>query len=197
MGNVIGRHGLQLAMLLTPFILLSLQSCKGQATKPAQKISDFKFESIFGTTAKEPNSTYCLLGSGFLRTPQSDNADSVINDWIKKHPNGNVVSVSSFGPILADSKDSKMVYCWLIDNKDTLNIELVKKGCFPGGTMMKQKTWSEMEKWEKDMYEKNEKPDIKVYVDTKSYDNFIEQIKTAELYASERKLGIWEKEAEE
>ncbi|MBI3232850.1 MAG: hypothetical protein HYZ42_02220, partial [Bacteroidetes bacterium] len=104
----------------------------------------------------------------------------------------------SYGPTEIKDKDSKMVYCWVIDNKDTLNNYLIKNGCFPGGTMMRPKTWDEMEKLERELYEgTGEKPDVKVYVDKKTYDVFIEQIKTAELYAKENNLGIWLKDKEE
>jgi hypothetical protein len=185
----------QVTTLLILVFLLTLNSCNGQDTKEFFKISDFKFQSIFGTTSKEPKSIYCLLGTGFFRTPRSDNSDSLITEWIKTHPNAKIVSVSSFETI---DPNSKMIYCWAIDSKDTLNNYLIKNGCFPGGTMMRPKTWNEMGKREKELYEDtDEKPDVKVHVDKITYDTFIEQIKVAELYARENKLGIWLKDIEE
>jgi len=181
----------QIRIFLLFFSLLIFYSCTGHAQKEPLKMSNLKFESIFGTTDKEPNSIYSLLGKGFFRTPRSDNSDSLITEWINKHPNAIVVPISSFGPI-ADDPKSKMIYCWVIDNNDTLNNYLIKNGCFPGGTMIRPETWKEMKKWEKELYESvDEKPDIKVYVSNKTYNTFIEQIKTAELYARENKLGIW------
>ena len=177
-------------LLILFSLLISNSSCKGQETNRTLKISDFKFESIFGMTSKEPKNQYCLLGTGFFRTPRSNNSDSLITEWIKSHPNAFVIPVSSFGPTEIEEKDSKMIYCWVIENNDTLNNHLIKNGCFPGGTMMRPKTWSEMEKWEKELYE-DEKPDVKVYVSKKIYDTFIEQIKMAELHARENKFGIW------
>jgi len=180
------------------FSLLTINSCIGQETKKPFKLSDFKFESIFGMNSKEPKNTYCILGSGFFRTPRSNNSDSLIIDWIKKHPDAMVISVSSFGPTEIKYPESKMIYCWVIDGKDTLNNYLIRNGCFPGGTMIRPKTLDEMEKWEKELYEDtDEKPDVKVYIDKKTYDNFIEQIKSAELFAQENKLGIWFKETDE
>jgi hypothetical protein len=185
---------------ITTFLILflTINSCKGQEIKNTLKISDFKFESIFGMTTKEPKSNYCLLGTGFFRTPRSDNSDSLITDWIKTHPNAIVLTVSTFGPTSIEDKESKMVYCWVIENKDTLNNYLIKNGCFPGGSMMRPKTWNEMEKWEKKSYESTDgKPEIKVFVDKKTYDTFIEQIKKAELHARKYKLGIWLKDTNE
>ncbi len=109
-----------------------------------------------------------------------------------------VVSVSSFGPTEIKDPESKMVYCWVIEGQDTLNNYLIRNGCFPGGTMVRPKTWNEMEKWEKELYEDtDEKPNVKVFVDKKTYDGFIEQIKIAEQFARENKLGIWLKETDE
>jgi hypothetical protein len=185
------------ASTLMILFLLTINSCKGQVTKEFLKISDFEFESIFGTTSKFPEINYCLLGTGFFRAPRSDNSDSLITDWIKKHPNAIVIPISSFGPVEISYPESKMVYCWVIDGQDSLNVYLIRNGAFPGGTMMRPKTWDEMEKWEKEIYEDaNEKLDVKVYVDKKTYDDFIEQIKNAELYARENKLGIWKDETD-
>ncbi len=91
-----------------------------------------------------------------------------------------------------------IIYCWVVDNKDTLNNYLIKNGCYPGGTMMRPKTWDEMEKWEKDLYfDTDEKPDVRVFVDKKAYDSFIEQIKIAEQFARDNKLGIWLKNTDQ
>ncbi|MBC6112955.1 hypothetical protein ACFOG5_09905 [Pedobacter fastidiosus] len=188
----------KIATFLILFSLSTLNSCKGQKIKEYLKISDFKFKSIFGLTSKEPQNNYCLLGSGFFRTPRSENSDSLVIDWINKHREAIVVPVSSFGPAQIKDKDSKIIYCWVIDKKDTLNNYLIKKGCFPGGTMLRPKTWDEMEKREEELYRNSdEKSDVKVYVDKKWYNIFIEQIKVAELYARKNKLGIWYKEQEE
>ncbi len=187
-----------LKTFLTLFIFLTINCCFGKETKDNLKLSNFKFESIFGMNNKEPNNAYCLLGSGYFRTPRSNNSDSLINDWLLRHPNSNIVLVSSSGPVEVDEPDSKMVYCWVIDGKDTLNNYLIRNGCFPGGTMVRPKTWSEMEKWEKELYDDtDEKPNINVFVDKKVYDDFIEQIISAELFARHNKLGIWLKEIDE
>jgi len=189
MGNLRVRMKISSTIIV---LFLTLIGCNEQESIESLLLSDFKFESILGTTNKEPQNTYCLLGSGFFRTPRSSNSDSLISDWIQAHPNAVVVPVSSYGPTVVKDKDSKMIYCWLIDNEDTLNNYLIKNGCFPSGTMMRPKIWDEMETWEKELYEgTGEKPDVKVHVDQATYDKFIEQIKSAEIYAKEEKLGIW------
>jgi len=86
-----------------------------------------------------------------------------------------------------------MIFCLIIQDSDTLNNYLIRNGCFPGGTMIRPKTWNEMEKWEKELYEEaDEKPNVEVLMEKEDYDKFIEQIMRAEIYASGKKLGIWE-----
>lgn len=184
--------------VLILILSLTFSSCKGQQTKTPLKISDFKFESIFGTTTKEPKNTYCLLGTRFFRAPSSNNSDSLIAEWINAHPNASVIQVSSLGQIETKDPETTITYCWVVDIKDTLNNYLIRNGCYPGGTMMRPKTWKEIEKGEKELYkDRDAKPDVKVFVDKKAYDNFIEQIKIAEQFARENKLGIWLKETAE
>ena len=168
-----------------------MTSCKGQETGNTLSLVDFTFGSIFGKTKKDSLNTYCLLGTGFFRTPRSDNSDSLITDWINKHPKAIVIPISSLGPIMSNDKNSKITYCWLVDGNDTINNYLIRNGCFPGGTMQRPKTWSEMPRKEKSFYKGMDKPDTKVLIDKKSYDNFIEEIKRAETFASDNKLGIW------
>jgi len=149
-----------LTYLISIFIITS---CFGQGTDKLQlKISDFEFQSIFGMTKSDKKTTYCLLGSGFFRTLSSDNSDSLIFEWINTHKNAIVVPVSKFGPTEIKDPNSKMIFCLVIQDKDTLNYYRIKNGCFPGGTIIKPKTWDEMEKWEKDLYEgTDEKPMLK------------------------------------
>lgn len=77
-----------------------------------------------------------------------------------------------------------MTYCWLIDGTDTINNYLVKNGCFPGGTMMKPEPLED------------KSSNMMVHIDTRIYNNFIEQIKAAEIFAEKNQLGIWKKKME-
>lgn len=167
------------------FLALSLQSCNGQKTEVTLK--DLEFNSIFGTTKKDSTNVYCLLGTGFFKTPRSKNSDELIDDWISKNKDAKVVLVST----IVDGK-ANINYCWLVDSKDkTINEYLIQNGCFPGGTMMRPNTYEEMSKEEKKTYSE-EKPNILVHIKKKEYDEFIERIKLAENDAKENKLGVWE-----
>jgi hypothetical protein len=137
---------------------------------------------------------YCVLGQGFLRTPRSDNSDSLFKTWLTSQPNAIVLKVSTLVTHEENNHEVKITYCLIIDGKDTLNNYLVRQGCYPGGTMQRPETWEEMSDREKEIYkdlQEKEKLNIIVHIDKKAYENFIEQIKSSEKYASDNKLGIW------
>ncbi len=184
------RHSLILLTFLFGFLL---QSCTGQKKAEEILVTDLTFSSIFGENKNDSLHIYCLLGTGYFRTLRSDNSDSLIKVWLTQHPHAKVISIATHGPTMTDYPDSKMTYCWLVDGKDTINNYLIKNGCFPGGTMMRPETYDEMSKEMKKIYKGMPKPNIIVHVDKKVYENFIEQIKMAETFAEQNKLGIWKK----
>ncbi len=140
---------------------------------------DLKFESIFGAKDKKSYKIYSLLGTGFFKTPSSANSDRLITKWLNNHPDGKIIPVSTF---------ENFTYCWIVDGKDTINNYLIRNGCFPGGTMQRPETYEEMSpEMKKNWGEFN----MKVYIDKKSYENFLKQIQAAENYAKTHKLGIW------
>ena len=164
--------------------VISLVGCEGQTEKFS--LQDVKFQSIFGTNAKNPKQVFCLQGTGFFRADRSENADSMINNWISEHPNAEIIPVSS---------TDEMTYCWVVDKTDNLNVFLIKNGCFPGGTMVRPQTYKEMSPEMKSVYPKNY--NLLVHIEKSKYDAFIQQIKQAEISAKKERLGIWSKEDEE
>lgn len=185
----------KIVFLLFTLLILNVQIGQAQqvSVKKQLPLADVSFESIFGTSVSEGDKTiYCLLGSGFFRSPRSSISDSLIHEWLLKHQQAIVIPVSSFGPTEIDNPDSRMIYCWVVQGGDTLNNYLIRNGCFPGGTMLRPKTWKEMNKRERDLYKgTGEKPDVQVHVDKETYAEFVEQIKSAEIYARDNSLGIW------
>ena len=171
--------------------ILIQSTCFGQQNNNELKLEDFKFESIFGYQNSDSSNIFCILGQGFFRAPRSENSDSIIHDWLVKHNNAKIIPVSGIGSTMIDEPNSKMTYCWIVDKNDTLNIYLIKQGCFPAGTMKRPETWNEMKKWEKDLYKDTEKPDVKVFISKSDYRSFIDKIIEAEKYAEQNKLGIY------
>ena len=180
-----------ICILLFSFFILGLLNCHGQNTllSKSLQLSDFKFNSIFGQHSKDSLTMYCLLGTGFFRTPRSENSDSLISSWTEKHPKALIFPVST----LVESS-MNITYCLVVDDRDTLNVFLIRNGCFPGGTMQRPETWDEMPNDEKEIYKDIPKPNIQVHFEKKAYEDYIEQIKRAEQYAAENKIGIWKDE---
>jgi hypothetical protein len=176
-------------------LVLTSSQAQTKSQLKSLEVSDLKFRSTFGFHPIDSTNVFSLLGSEFFRTPRSENSDSLIKAWIDAHPKAKVIPVTSLGPTMIADRNSKMTYCWVIDKEDTLNNYLIKNGCFPGGTMQRPQTWKEMTKAEKKMYEE-EKPQITVYIDKKIYEEFLEQVKSAEIFARKNELGIWKKDQE-
>ena len=187
----------QLTALNTFVLLLILNICNGQVQQEKRPISEFEFESIFGYSLSDPYNIYSLLGTGYFRAPRSSNSDSLVAAWIESHPKAMVIPVSSQEKTGDNTSDTNFVYCWVIDESDTLNNYLVKNGCFHGSTMMRPQTYEEMEDWVKNLYTDSEKrPDVKVFVDKNSYNKFLEQVQASEQYARKNQLGIWSEDLE-
>jgi len=181
----------QTLKLITILFLTFTTSCKSQNKLTELPIQDFEFESIFGNKIGEnKDDVYCLLGQGFFKTPRSDNSTELLKNWLTEHPNAKLIPVSSL------KSESNMTYCWIVDGTKNLNIYLVENGCYPGGTMQRPRTWKEMSRKEKKIYRGMEKLDVKVLIDDSLYEKFIEELKVAELYAKENKLGIWDEKKE-
>lgn len=172
-------------------LMLNL-SCLGQNKTQDLKLSDFKFESIFGFLNADSSNMFCLLGQGFLRTPRSNNSDSIIRSWFSNHKDAGVIPVSGFEQTIKYDITIKTTYCWIVDGADTLNIYLVNQGCFPGVTMQRPKTWKEMKKSEKRFYRNTEIINVQVYISDNEYIQFMNKIIAAERYAAGNKLGIWD-----
>lgn len=158
---------------------------------PAHKVElqDLQFKSIFATNKKDSLKTYCLLGKNIFRAKHSANTDALITEWIAKHPKAQVVPVATYEPLTPDHKGIKQSYCWLVDNGDTINTYLIRKGCFIGGTMCRPNAGNERNETEKEMY-----GDIAVHIPRQGYKDFLGQIRSAENRAKKERLGIWKKQ---
>jgi endonuclease YncB( thermonuclease family) len=111
------------------------------------------------------------MAHGYFRG-ETTNVQTVTETWLKEHPKAVVVSVSSNGPLKENLPLSKLVFVWVVQEKENLNLELVRKGCFLAKTQMLT-------------------PDEKLEVSQADYDTFVQSIIDAEKQAKEQKVGIW------
>jgi len=168
-------------------LLLSSWSSFGQL-----KLEKVNFKSWFGSEANSKSeSVYCLLGNGFLRTESAPNTDSLIQSWTTQHPSADIIPVFMHGPVFTAQPNSKLVYCWVVDGSDTLNVDLVRLGCIPGSTMLRPKTWDEMDDKQRQESYSNKKPAQEMFVEKDVFMTFISKVKKAEGEARRRKIGIW------
>lgn len=174
-----------LIILLILISTLSIQ-VNGQKVSNNLSLTDFTFNSYIGFYKTDSTNIYSLLGD-FIFPYHSDNSDSLIKDWIVKHPKAIVIPIS----IISVENNIKITQCLLVDGIDTINNYLVRNGCFSAEKMRRPKTWKELTRKEKSAYKGIEKPDITILIDPKSYANYMEQINTAEKLAIFELLGIW------
>ena len=159
------------------------------------KVSDLEFNSIFGYKEKSDSKIFCVLGTGFFKTPRSDNSDTLLSSWLNDHSDAIVIPVSSMSPGMSNDTNSSLTYCLILDGADTLNNYLIRNGCYPGGTMIRPPTYDEISDEMKELL-RDEKSNFKIDVlmDKESYEIYLDQIEAAEIYARENKLGIWSDE---
>lgn len=177
--------------LIISLTLLFFQNSNGQNQNDYVKLSELEFNLIFGYKPGDDNTIYSLLGTGFFRTPRADNFGDIIDEWIETHPEAYIIPVTSMKPAVTDDLESTFIYCWVIQDNDTLNIHLIRNGCFPGGTMLRPKIKEEYEDWEKEIYKEYDyESSVEINIDQETYDVFIDKVKQAEEYATENRLGI-------
>lgn len=155
----------KLGFLLIVFYLLGPTYCDGQTNTPS--VSDIQFKSIYGH-GKDTTQKYCLLGNIGLRKYTAPDTDSLIANWISKHPKALVIPTAHL------KFTSSTFSCWVVDGNDTLNNFLVKKGSFYGDAMIGVLGWG---------------PQFPV--SPVSYRKYVTQIRASEQYAIDNKLGIW------
>lgn len=154
---------------------------------------------------KGDNATYCLLGNGFLRTISSKEEDSIISEWLRLHPKAQAIPVS----IIGEGTKSPIVYFWVVDGSENLNLFLVKRGAFPGQVMIDAVHFEEMTKNTKDradieagynlyskLYPGSAEPKEKIMqprrlISDADYNAFLKELHNAQDSARSQKRGIW------
>jgi hypothetical protein len=156
------QYFLALGAVLASFLP---SAANAQAPFPAREIT---FQEIFGSRNGD-KSVYCLLGNGFFRSISSEEAGAVIKGWLTEHTKAQAVpvSVQPMGP------SGRWTYVLIEDGEDTLNIELVRAGAFPGRVMI----------------DAAEAPQRIIPEDR--YRAYLNRIAAAQADAKENRRGIW------
>lgn len=97
--------------------------------------SEIKWESVFGQRENGNNDLYCLMGSGFFIAEQSNDFDDVVQAWLTKHNDARALPVLSIPHMEELTGAGELMYVWISDRKENLNLHLVRQGCCVAGTM--------------------------------------------------------------
>lgn len=177
--------------------------CSASFGQEAFPLTELKFKKFFAQRADDNKTTYCLLGNGFFRTISSNEEDSMISEWLHNHPKAKAIPVSIIG------EDSKMpmIYIWVIDGEENLNLSLVRKGVFPGSVMLDAVHFDRLSRGTPDRanieagaaYARKLNPKLPVpkeipprrLIPDSSYEVFLKQLGVAQDVARKQKSGIW------
>ena len=92
-----------------------------------------------------------------------------------------------------------MVYVWLSDGDDVLNVHLIRHGAFPGGVMQDHVAAAQRMKQADALLDdeplEEEEPRVQRFVTDAEYEAFIARIIAAEELAFSEKLGVYSESA--
>lgn len=166
-------------------------------------VTELKFQKIFAQRSGDDKDTYCLLGNGFFRTISSNEESTLISDWLQKHPNAKTVPVS----IVGEGSKMPIIYIWVIDGEDSLNLSLVKSGAFPGSVMIDAVQFEKLSRGSSERanieagvaYAGKMNPNLVTHKETpprrlisdSSYELFLMELQKAQDLARSQKNSIW------
>ncbi len=194
------------ALVCAAIMAPSAGLAQDQPPAPATTMAELTFPADFMASRAHDPRLYVLLGSGFLRPFTVDKDDHVAQHWRQAHPAAVVTPISRM--ISTNTRTHvpmEMVYVWIEDGADSLNVALVRAGTFRGGTMadmvdnqrgldqMLQNDPSMADAWAQIRKERAASPLDRTerLISDSDYHARMVRIDEAERYARANKLGIW------
>ena len=114
------------------------------------------------------------MRSGFFRRPVIESFDQLLKQLLTEFDDASIVPVAESKGWFADRPNEIITYVWLTAKKKNLNVEMVRRGWFEGGTQLR----SEALAW-------------KLLLPAEQDRAFIDQVKAAEEEARSNHRGIW------
>jgi hypothetical protein len=167
--------------------------------------SDIKFDKIFGAKTVD-SAIYMYIGSSWMRPFTNGLHENFVTQWLETHPSAKATLISD-QKIGSNSRrpSSQLVYVWIEDDQDCLNVALIRNGIFPGGVMIDSveaeqqlikmlldpKLASARVQVEKELAARPKEDRPKRLVSDSEYKVRLMQIEKAESEARAKKLGIW------
>jgi hypothetical protein len=166
-----------------------LLACCASVAQETLTIDQLKFKSIFGTKVDEPDNVYSIVGSGAIRAMRTKDSDSVVSSWISNDPHAQVVKVSEMKPVMRNGTGAS-IFIWVIDEKESLNIFLIREGVFPAGVMRDAIDLFHNMK-DSGAALPGEQPGLRRLVSDSQYKEFLKKVDDAESHAKAEKKGVW------
>lgn len=168
-------------------LLFVLAALLASCTSGPSKVSELSFTDMVGQSDDAKGTLFHLTGTGFNESSRAAETEVIVNDWIKNHPEAEIIPVYAFG-----KGEVQMKFCLFVDGSDTLNNYMVRKGCYAADYMKAFKTWEEISSSDKMLIESLPGEQfVEFYLSDEEYNNFQNQIQAAERAAKNDKLGVW------
>ncbi len=142
---------------------------------PASQIT---WKVFFGTVGDNKKRIYSLLAQRMISIPglsgQRVPADlePFIQSWLAAHPKAKVVPIEAY-PFF--SKSAAMIYVWIVDGNDNLNIDLVREGFFRANDLVPMLQTAD------------------ILISAETLVAFRKMISAAEINSAKTKKGLWGK----
>lgn len=136
-------------------------------------------KGFIGTVDQDKARLYHLTGRGGLEIPflaagpgeaELDARAKYISRWLKRHTKATAVPVEAY-PFF--SKRVARIYIWILDGRDSLNLDLVREGFISGSSLMTNLRFEDL------------------YVTAKQVWDLRKQAAAAEMEAAKANKGIW------
>ena len=115
---------------------------------------------------------YSLMAQGGFRAPTSDDFETLMQSWLRKHPDAEALVFYKISPVFRALPDSVMKCVWVVSGRENLNLYLVRKGALPADTQLLN-------------------PGDKTSVSQPTYEAFVKEVTANEELAKQEGLGIW------
>jgi hypothetical protein len=122
-----------------PLLFLLIASIASSA-EGSFSVRELTIDGIYATRAGD-TARYCLLGANtcLLKLPHNSwTADSWIDRWLTAHPNARVTPISEQnGAVFPQAPEAtQVVYIWIEDGTDSLNVSLIREGRYAATAMI-------------------------------------------------------------
>jgi hypothetical protein len=142
-----------------------------------------------GQSGEDPNNPaiwYSVLSVGAIRTELSTDFVATMDGWLKRHPKAKIVRVVARKPLLDSQPNSKLIFVWIVDGGENLNVYLVRHGCVAAPQMFSLSD-DDMQLLRNELA----MPKDKLEVSQKEYNKVKSRLIAAEKLAKTERLGIW------